>query len=730
MNIKNKIVSVFTVFALALVGCTSQGPKETVNTDLKKEYVKTVVVQDIKLSLFSSYTVKLSKGNLYYLVKDSGEQSDDADSEMTKLMKVSESDTIPQEVSAQEGWNVSAFDVYDYSDGEYYSFLTDNGAGYTIGEYDSNGQKKSETEIPDEYTKAYPEDMLSIENSKFLILFSDTLVLTSKDGSSKALPCPGEKYDKVLKLKNGDVYVSYEDKGGQFRLAQLDIRNAKLNREVSIDIPGLYLCEANNGILISNGMKVFLFAIEDNSLCEICDLTSKKIRSDTVRAIEGSDTGFNIACCIGVDDVSLNLLRFSEKEGNDVEAHSDGYKYDDEGKRVVYLYSPLGREVMLDSLGGVIDCFNYENPDYSIEVVEARENIDPVFDPQVNPDLVIDELNTCIEQYAEGGYLEDLYPYIDRSENISREDIPTFATDSYEIDGKLYALFNRFDLNVILTNDLDVPEKEMEPHEFIEWLESHGEIYSEAPLDRYSLRLLIFMQIIDNYVDAERKTADFKTESFEKLLSELKECDIAPSEPALISDLSVASGDYNNAFFVKQRVSGLKDLAECEASIGNRLCRIRLISNDNKKSSCFFMPYETAGIYANAECKEGAYAFIEYLMTSRNNGMFMGTMYDQGAKSGLCYTLTSVRESVFSDSLGEIEIGTPNGAVKYEITKTDRELLESLIEDAKDLNGIYRRILGIMTEETDTYFQTDKSAAATAEIIQSRVQNMLDEMCD
>lgn len=33
-----------------------------------------------------------------------------------------------------------------------------------------------------------------------------------------------------------------------------------------------------------------------------------------------------------------------------------------------------------------------------------------------------------------------------------------------------------------------------------------------------------------------------------------------------------------------------------------------------------------------------------------------------------------------------------------------------------------------MTEETDTYFQTDKSAAATAEIIQSRVQNMLDEM--
>ena len=75
MNIKNKIVSVFTVFVLTLVGCTSQGPKETVNTDLKKEYVKTVVVQDIKLSLFSSYTVKLIKGILYrkkYRLKKDG----------------------------------------------------------------------------------------------------------------------------------------------------------------------------------------------------------------------------------------------------------------------------------------------------------------------------------------------------------------------------------------------------------------------------------------------------------------------------------------------------------------------------------------------------------------------------------------------------------------------------------------------------------------------------------
>lgn len=397
------------------------------------------------------------------------------------------------------------------------------------------------------------------------------------------------------------------------------------------------------------------------------------------------------------------------------------------GKKNVYIYCPEGRRTLLDSIGGIIDCFNYESSDYSIVIIDPDETIDPIFQPDKRPDIIIEELGSKIDQYAAGGYLEDLYPYIDKSERLSRDDIPSFPKESFETDGKLYALFRRINLNAILISDSDATQKEMEPYEFLEWLLKQDEIYAEGTLDINGLTMLCLMQTIANYVDIESGKANFESDSFADMLVELKKCKQLSATSAFISDSEVISGDLGGFTFIKQRVDGLNDLAQCEAAIRSNLCRIKLIGNGNSNSSCFFVPYENVGIFANAECKEGAYAFIEYLMTTENTCLVMGVPTSGDIKQGLCYSLRSVREKAFDEAIGKIDITLESGTATYEITDRHRTLMEELVKDAKYLNSTYAQILSIAIEESGSFIQGNKDLSVVTNIIQNRVQMLLNE---
>jgi hypothetical protein len=239
--------------------------------------------------------------------------------------------------------------------------------------------------------------------------------------------------------------------------------------------------------------------------------------------------------------------------------------------------------------------------------------------------------------------------------------------------------------------------------------------------------MMCFMQTVENYVNIKEGTANFETDSFIKLLSTLKEVNLKNPTSALISDLAISSGAYNGVSFVKQQVDGLKDIAQTEAALCEKLCRVRLIAGADSNSSYFYLPYNTVGIFANSECKEGAFAFIEYMMTTDNNGMSMGVPSSGNDKAGLCYTLNSIREKAFSDALGDIEVSTPTGVITYAITDEHRKQMEALISEAKYLDDTHAQIIGIMMDEASSFLMSDKKPSEVAAVVQKRVQILLDE---
>ena len=56
------------------------------------------------------------------------------------------------------------------------------------------------------------------------------------------------------------------------------------------------------------------------------------------------------------------------------------------------------------------------------------------------PDLIANNMQMPIRQYAAKGLLEDLWPYIDADPEYSRDKLMTKPLESLQTDGKLYQL--------------------------------------------------------------------------------------------------------------------------------------------------------------------------------------------------------------------------------------------------------------------------------------------------
>ena len=723
---KNVFVMMFIL--LFLTGCTSRKQDKVLNNDIERYYEKDVLICDVNMGLSEAFSVKAENGNAYFLTDEFADGTDSENKEVTYLVKVPFLNGESESVLRVEGCHIFAYDVFEKDSKINYITLTGEEGDYSICEYDEKGTSTAVTDFRYENGDSHIEDILSIGENGFLLLFTDEIVLVDIDGNVSKCTCPGEQFFKAISLANGDVYASFQDKSNKYAVAKLDLKKGKIEKVIETSIPGMLLCEEKGNLVISNGSKILLFDSIRNSFETINDLSKNRISSDTVRAIESTENGFEVAVCIGLEEVKLNLVRLNETDRYEVDnGVKNGGRYDSEGKRIVYMYCPDGKEFLLDSIGGIIDCFNFENKEYSIEIIEAEDEIDPVFSSELHPDLCMDVMGTKIETYVNGGYLDDLYQYFSSSEEIAKDELPDFLTDAFEINGQLYALFRRFGLRTILIGNSTSELEEIEPDQFIRMVSEQKNIYTEGTLDRTQLMAMCFFQSIDEYVDVTNGKADFKKESFEKILTLLKE--YAPKEaPFLtVSDLDVVSGNYYGITFIKQIVSGLKEIARTEAIIGAELSRVKIANGKGTYSESFYLPYDCVGIFANAECKEGAFAFIEYFMTSVNSNLLMGVTKEGAEKTGTFYTIESVREKAFNEAMGEIEVNLEGRSVTYEITQRHRDMVEEMIGDARYLNSTYSQIIGIMAEESYSFFQNDKDVSEVVDIIQNRVQLLFDE---
>lgn len=131
--------------------------------------------------------------------------------------------------------------------------------------------------------------------------------------------------------------------------------------------------------------------------------------------------------------------------------------------------------------------------------------------------------------------------------------------------------------------------------------------------------------------------------------------------------------------------------------------------------------FYTYGVSASTQCKEGAWAFLKFLL--RDNQQRMYTTYGFPIKKAILEEIftqaalpTTDKNSLFYGS--EIQ----------PLSESEVEYMRFLIETASQRYCRYQRVLTIVDEEKEAYFAGDKTADEVCKIIQNRAMIYLGEL--
>lgn len=163
-------------------------------------------------------------------------------------------------------------------------------------------------------------------------------------------------------------------------------------------------------------------------------------------------------------------------------------------------------------------------------------------------------------------------------------------------------------------------------------------------------------------------------------------------------------------------------------------------------------PYKIMGINSNSPNKEGAWAFLSYILSEEVQLETARHCYDNVLVYGYPASRTAF-ETVAAEELAEGSIGTTkmsNGVVNpfykagqqeirdlnwdadayhalYDLTEADVEEVRWILENAKPQPIYTEAVVEIVREEAGAYFAGDKSIEQVCKVIQNRVQLYLEE---
>lgn len=460
----------------------------------------------------------------------------------------------------------------------------------------------------------------------------------------------------------------------------------------------------------------------------IVDLDAYGIPAQTIYGIYTENEEIKLLqYYVNGDSERVRLLKIPAKLGVDQgqEQQAQSEKYTEAGKRIVTIYCPYGDVGKYLLSTAIIDGFNLENDDYCVVIEEGspeKKHTDLV--KENGPDLLLEQVNSCLSDYEENGYLENLGPFLlERGlfEDLSQEVLNIYCNDN----GEIYSLPNS-----LFFFSIAIPESEANGREnwtvdeFLQWASLHRNLHTS----KQELLNLILLGNMEQYIDTSSACAYFEGDAFKELLVEIRDLPfpIEYSESDILERQYVGESDWVNTYFY---TTG--DVAKYEKIMGEPIVFMGL-PNDNRQpvSPCEYMT--TLSLLKNSSCKEGALEFMEYYLKYPKLAVSKAEKDGEQTEGKLC-VLNSIKEKELQLSLGERSVVLPseNGGsieIEYEITPGHINKFNSAALQIRKDDEISVAARQIVQEEVQAYFQGAKSVEQVCKIIQGRVSVMLEEV--
>lgn len=628
---------------------------------------------------------------------------------------------------------------------------------YLLTKYDSQGRNLFEEDVTD-YLQGgdylYISFMETDAKGNCCVMAEGVgAVLFAEDGAFITTLPMQNHIQGMGRAKDGNLYCSSME-------SDLNKSKCVLRR---IDVEQKCFGEALNGFQNLNGNNcVFQKGMDGDILFYDQDAVYEYSleKQETVKLLTWMDCD--------IDGSSVNLV----SQGKDGRLYVLMYLWNGEGMEIAALHKTRSQElakrenitlgvILSDSdLSRELVEFNKKSEKYHVSVKtyldmndwnensyqDALERLNSDIVSGNGPDIIaLDGLD--IGKLVKKGVIEDLTPYLKKSDLIDEKDIFKTLLEGATFDGVLAYIPGRFSLSTLVAKQSLVGDRESWTCKDMMKL---AEEYPNAKLLQYADKeqILDLMMRLgkDHFIDSEKMECHFDSEEFKEVLEFANSFpdEMEYSErlvPNLLKDNSLLVTDaYIYDFEEVQTIFAYFD--------GEPVNFIGYPSYEGG-NGCIINITDRYGISAKAADKEGAWSVLEELYLGSmedTDSYFWGfpasmSKYEEMKKKALevayvyeedgSIMLDENGNPVYENGGSYTMVGDDGEEWKYAYHPIQPEeigIVEDLLKDAKVENqSMDEEINKIIWEEAQAYFQNYKSVQEVADIIQNRINLFLKE---
>lgn len=606
-----------------------------------------------------------------------------------------------------------------------------------------------ETDDTDSWRYTYIDSILSDDKGYVYTYDHQTVNVYGPDGSFVFSKSGDELNGQICQLSASEVGMATSSADGKMVFKQLDPETKDWGKETPVS------SRAWN-ILPGNDVYAYFFMDNGNIFGE------RRDNGEVEKVVDW------VAC--DVDSNSINSDRFGFLSDGRIVAVT--YEYSDNGpsRQQVLVLNRVDAAAVTTKTELTLAClyldynlrsqivkFNKSNPDYRIVVKDYSEY---ATDDDSNagltklnteiisgnvPDIIANETEFPLAQYASKGLLEDLWPYLDADPEYSRDKLMTQPLNAAQTDGKLYRLPIDFGVTTAVGLGKVVGEYTTwtlaDVNDALSKLPEGATVFNKYYTQAEMLKYCIAMNA-ENFMNWQDGTCSFDSDEFRALLEFVKPF---PAEYDWQSDAEEYESDYTRLKNGKQllyptSISDFDSIYYMFAALDHDVRFIGFPREDGSSGNAFNASC-TLSISTACRDKSGAWAFIRSTLSddyqeSIWNYPIVKSVFEAKAQEAMTqeYETDADGNQILDDdgnpipiSSGGMSYGNEPMIELYAVTQEQYDAVLALIDSTTTFVDYDQNVLDIISDEAAGYFAGSKTVEEASKLIQSRVSLYIQE---
>ncbi len=595
---------------------------------------------------------------------------------------------------------------------------------------------------------AHVVDKMTVDSqNRIYIAQSDYIALLTADGTlSGKISFQDKEVQSIGMGKDGKVYVaSYNGNplngDWNLQLSEIDFEQKKIGGKEYQNYPRNMHSQLVPGddydFLVNDGNSMYGYNLETESSEKLFNWVDCGVSKNPMGAFSCAQDGQSKALTrSGIGKKAAEMTVLKKTDASEIPQKTElvlGALYagsDLESAVVAFNRQSDTCHVTIKNYNGIGDAY--------IPDSEALQNMNMDIISANNCPDIFDLKNINVEALAKNGVFENLEPWLEQSSTLNREDYLENVLENFTYDGILTAIPATVTLYTLMGNSDIVGEK---PGWTLDEMIAIVDANPDVRLSIFDVNQSVLRDClqfgINNFIDWGTGKAEFESEEFKKMLIFASRY---PSPDSWTSSEESANQQMRQGklLLISMYISAFQDIQLYDDQYDGGVTFIGYPTADGS-NGCRLETSNACAIASKCKYKEEAWEFIEFLLNREADEWsadgFPCNKNDLTAKISAVEYLTDSNGDLLLDLNGKPmlkydSVMYNNSSRRYEyhaVTEDEAALVIFLLGSAQFISTRDDAIYRIIYEESEAYFQNQKSVDEVAKIIQNRVQLYLDE---